>query len=1011
MAKISNDNTYVTVEKGDTLSQIAITYKSYTNGASYQKLAEINGISNPNRIYVGQKIYFKKSSSGSSSGSSANTSSNHATNLTLGLLANSDNELIATWNWGKETTTDKYQIVWKYLTFNNKWLVGADTSQSVNDNYRSLSREYKFNIPDSSKQVALRVLPIAKNKKSNDKNKTETPEWKATWTDWVYYTVENPLGKPEVPDIDIDDRNKITVTLRNFDTYATHVVFEIVKIQSGKIVPGTTTSKIKIDKTYEYVSYSHVVSPGNEFQVRCKLYNGGLDSDWSDLSKSVKSTPTTPSDITSCKVSSIDNSDDTRRVYLKWGKVASADEYEIEYTTDKKNFDVEGVEVGKASTEGKNINEITIGKIAPGHVYYFRVRAVNTKGSSGWSKIKELTIGETPVAPTTWSSTSTVVVGETLKLYWIHNSSDGSSQTKAKLQLVVNGVKSTYEIPNDAYYGVNASGTVYKIRSFTDPDADKDKTSVCEINTTRFSEGVKLTWRVCTAGVSGKFDEVKGWSEPRDVDIYAEPYFEEFLVTNNFNSNADGSVQLLDPVGGRMNVLTKFPFYIKAVTGPSTQKPTGYHVAIIANNSYETVDQIGNTKFVNAGDQVYSKYFDISTSLVVGFSASNLDLENGINYTISCTASMNSGLSVSVSSSFRVSWIEVQYQPNAEITIDQKNFSASIRPYCEDYVQSYRVVNRSSSVYTLTNDSISEASLENAYTETGERVYFGKTSRGVLTRYCEVHFDSNGNSITPIAYKVDFSMGVYTKTTSKVDVDSLTSVLTKTGDVVLLREPINKAESYYASVVVPKRVENVILSVYRREYDGSFVEIATGIDCTQGTFVTDPHPALDYARYRIVATDMATGSISYYDMPGHPIGASAIILQWEESWSNFNEWSEDPLAEPTWTGSMVKLPYNVDVSNTTSPDVNHVIYIGRRSPVAYYGTHIGESATWNTVIPKDDKETIYALRRLAIWMGNVYVREPSGTGYWATVTLSMPEKHTDLTIPVTINITRTEGGM
>ena len=364
MATLSGDKTYVTVVKGDTLSQIAKTYSSYTGGATYQKLAEINGISNPNKIYVGQKIYFKKGSSGSSgssSGSSTTTSSNCATNVKLGLLANSDKELIATWNWGKEKTTDKYQIVWKYKTFDGKWLVGAEASNSVNENYRSLSREYSFNIPDNSIQVAFRVLPIAKNKKSNDKNKTETPEWKATWTDWVYYTVNDPLGKPTTPEIIIDDNNKITVTLRNFDTYATHVVFEIVKIQTGKITKGTTTSKIKIDKTYDYVSYSHVVSPGNEYQVRCKLYKGGLDSEWSDLSSSVKSTPTTPSDITTCKVSSKDETSGTYRVYLKWGKVGSADKYEIEYTKDKKDFDVEGGSVSTASTDDKS-NDITIGQ-------------------------------------------------------------------------------------------------------------------------------------------------------------------------------------------------------------------------------------------------------------------------------------------------------------------------------------------------------------------------------------------------------------------------------------------------------------------------------------------------------------------------------------------------------------------------------------------------------------------------------------------------------------------------
>ena len=51
---------------------------------------------------------------------------------------------------------------------------------------------------------------------------------------------------------------------------------------------------------------------------------------------------------------------------------------------------------------------------------------------------------------------------------------------------------------------------------------------------------------------------------------------------------------------------------------------------------------------------------------------------------------------------------------------------------------------------------------------------------------------------------------------------------------------------------------------------------------TKNTFITDPHPALDYARYRIVAVVDATGSISYYDVPGYPINEPAIIIQWDE---------------------------------------------------------------------------------------------------------------------------------
>ena len=45
---------YYTVQSGDTLSGIAAKY-----GTSYQKVAQLNGISNPNVIYVGQRLRVK----------------------------------------------------------------------------------------------------------------------------------------------------------------------------------------------------------------------------------------------------------------------------------------------------------------------------------------------------------------------------------------------------------------------------------------------------------------------------------------------------------------------------------------------------------------------------------------------------------------------------------------------------------------------------------------------------------------------------------------------------------------------------------------------------------------------------------------------------------------------------------------------------------------------------------------------------------------------------------------
>ena len=119
----------------------------------------------------------------------------------------------------------------------------------------------------------------------------------------------------------------------------------------------------------------------------------------------------------------------------------------------------------------------------------------------------------------------------------------------------------------------------------------------------------------------------------------------------------------------------------------------------------------------------------------------------------------------------------------------------------------------------------------------------------------------------------------------------------------------------------------------------------------------------------------------------------------------------EPLATPNWTGSLLRLPYNIDISPTNAKDVSLVEYIGREHPVAYYGTQLGESVSLKTDIPATDLETLYALRRLMIWKGDVYVRLPNGIGHWASVSVQYSQNHNEVKIPVTIDITRVEGGV
>lgn len=939
MAELSKDGTYVIVKPGDTLSQIA---EKYAGGASkYKQLAAINGIKNPNLIYVGQKIML--TSSGDTSGSTNTYNENQCVITHFGLQSDTQNTLFAVWTWSKESQTEQYKILWEYLTKDGIWFVGNSSTNSIDEDDYASSRQSTYGIPDNAEQVRFKVLPVSKTESvpatsvsSSGSGKTSNKGiiyidgynggsgssggtttttvtktlFTASWSPYKIYDVKNnPPLVPPAPTILID-KYTLTAKLEGLSVNAQKIEFKIVRTNEDNISvfkTGTANIVTPVADATGSASYTCGVDAGGEYKVCCRSYRDGKYSDWSGYSESKATIPAPPSGITVCRATS------DKSIYLEWTKSDTADTYDIEYATKKEYFD--GSDQTRTQTGIEFLHYDFYG-LEIGEEYFFRVRAVNEEGYSAWSGLTSVVIGKAPIAPTTWSSATTVVTGEPLNLYWVHNSRDGSSQAYAELELYVNGMKESHTIKN------------------TDDEDEKDRTSKYSIDTSSFVEGTKIQWRVRTAGITKEYGD---WSIQRSVDIYAPPTL---------------SIEITDSNGSSLDTITSFPFYISGVAGPKTQHPIGYHVVIVANDTYESVDYLGNTKVISAGTEVYAKHFDISESLLLEISADNIDLENNVSYTIKCTVSMNSGLTATDEKDFTVAWTDVRYSPNAEITINATTLVSHVRPYCEYRELKIYKVSYENGVYTTTNETVQAVfgdPVPGARTDTNNQVYSGVTAFGEDIFYCTVEESS--------------------------------------------------------------LVEGVSLSIYRREFDGTYTEIATGLDNLSGTFVTDPHPSLDYARYRIVAKVDGTGAVSHCDLPGQYIGCNAVIIQWDEVWSSFEALTDDPLSNPPWTGSMLRLPYNIDVSDRYNPDVSLVKYAGRNHPVGYYGTHQGETSVWNVEVEKSDKDTIYGLRRLAKWKGDVYVREPSGTGYWANVSVSFSQKHCELTVPVTINVTRVEGGM
>lgn len=579
--------------------------------------------------------------------------------ITLRLVAT--NTLLATWDWKDPRgtpceSTASFDVKWEYLTelSGSTWLEGSRESIDLG-NVKSAAdytdtKRHLYNIPGNAIKVRFMVRPVSKPK--NGSTNSKDVYWTASWSTAVEYDVKsNPPSVPPAPNPEIvfeasTGRYKIQLVLENLNVNADVINFQVLKRNATRLEAVGDYSATTIQyppedngsKTNGYARYTKYVDDNGEYYARVRSVRDNLVSDWSEYAGPVYSRPLAPAEILEIRPSS------KTTVYIKWSLVETAESYDIQYTTDIKNFDISD---RPTSITGIKTTERDIDLSEPGKTHWFRVRAVRGDMASDWTTPVSVTAGTKPGMPTTWSSSTNAIAGEPMIFYWVHNSEDGSKEVEATLELTIGVDVIPIVIPNE--------------RS----DDDTSNISFYSYDTTGLV-GAEILWRVKTKGVH---DDYGDWSVQRTVKVYSPPY----LTLGVSDSNDDN-----------IDRFTAFPMHITATPGPVVQRPISYYITIVADESHETVDNFGNFKMVAKGDVIFTRYYDIPDPLDVILSAGDVTFENNVRYVLRCEVTMDSGLTAEATTTFTTAWADEVYMLNAEVGIDMDSYTATILPYCRD---------------------------------------------------------------------------------------------------------------------------------------------------------------------------------------------------------------------------------------------------------------------------------------------------------------------------------------
>lgn len=885
------------------------------------------------------------------------------------------------------------------------------------DNYDRMNDEQRKNLLNSGLQKIADALNLdartgsaststgsTVNTGSSGVKTTTKTTTQSYWTgSTVSKTITLPnLKKPvqitEAPSVELNDSGvAITVSVNSTDDYTEGVRFS-VKTSDNKHSQTRDVSLVRENATTIFN-----IGGNKKIQVRCIPYRHVMGkktfaSDWSDWSEEISTVPSRMKKPTLKYVYDIQKNDNYIRV--GWSAVASATGYEIRYGQyiNNANFDhgspSSSITIDSGTTVYTNI-DMSQASAEPGNSkWYVQIRAKNNSGEATWSPASSISVGVAPNVPTAWSSPAqSVKLGEKMTLYWQHNSRDGSSVQKSQVRAYVWAVvKKITSKPAD--WGAKNSKGKYlhnwaKYAKFSTESHEYHYIAYGSEKEATFD--ASNTYSVTITSSTDKnahkvyyIYETKDMNSDGSINQYAEYTHPSIRFSDDFRTywivRTKGSYSEYSPYtqpkaltvytmptptctvynkngSSASGVNVAYPFTIHcSADSSSLQRPTAYTLEITSDSSYSSVDALGNRTYVSKNMVVYRRTITRSVNSVTFImNATELMLNPTTQYHAKITIGYTSGLTSTASDTFTFNPPErSDMDISTSVGIDRTMLTAYIRPAATIEDEERPALNTKLSVYRRNADG--------SYTTIATDI-----NNCTMKRCASAPSDWSTNYYNYAYYDATAHMYYYVKKASSIP-------------------EFDTTKTYYKPSLA-------------------------------NTQIVDPHPLLNYASYRVVATNAETGEYVFDDTAPVEVGCKQIIIQWDEEWAPFDVEAEPDsdtgdvyVSTTPYSGSMIRLPFNIKTTDENDQDVSLVKYIGRKNPVSYYGTQQGVTSTWNTDIPKYNDDVVYALRKLAIYPGDVYVREPSGQGYWASISVSFSHSYDSLTIPVTFSITKVEGG-